>query len=160
MELAKTPAELEQRAVCVVHYGTWAQRGHHARPRDVYLTPDTRLIRGAANREHADYGTELFPRFKGGVLRIASEVARFLLSAVEPAYYQDCVKYCEAIPEVKKMEISAPDWASLVALGIRSWTERHKDAADVKFGLGTLVALGNYTGKNPSIRTYWLPSPC
>ena len=148
MELAKTPKELEQRAVCVVHYGTWAQRGHHARPQDVYLTPDTRFIRGATYRERADYGAWLFPRFKRGVLGIGSDVARFLLSPIDPEYYHKCVDYFKAIPEVKRMEVSAPDWATLVVLGVRSWTERHKDTADVKFGFATLVALGDYTGKS------------
>ncbi|RYP50909.1 hypothetical protein DL768_003669 [Monosporascus sp. mg162] len=145
MELARTPEELEKRSMCVVHYGTWAQRGHHAQPEDVYLTHDTRLFRGTSFKERPDYPSELFPDFKKGALGITSDVARFLLAAIEPKYYQQCIEYFQALPRPKRMAVSSPNWATLIVLGIRSFTERHKDTADVKFGLTTIVALGEYS---------------
>ncbi|RYP77973.1 hypothetical protein DL771_000832 [Monosporascus sp. 5C6A] len=146
MELARSPEELEKRSMCVVHYGTWAQRGHHAQPGDVYLTHDTRLFRGTSFKESPDYPSELFPDFKKGALGITSDVARFLLAAIEPKYYQECIEYFQALPKPKRMAVSSPNWATLIVLGIRSFTERHKDTADVKFGLATIVALGEYSG--------------
>ncbi|RYP91982.1 hypothetical protein DL770_001903 [Monosporascus sp. CRB-9-2] len=145
MELARSPEELEKRSMCVVHYGTWAQRGHHAQPEDVYLTHDTRLFRGTSFKERPDYGSELFPDFKKGALGITSDVARFLLAVIEPKYYQECIEYFQALPKPKRMAVSSPNWATLIVLGIRSFTERHKDTADVKFGLATIVALGEYS---------------
>ncbi|RYO98077.1 hypothetical protein DL764_007207 [Monosporascus ibericus] len=64
MELATTPQQLEERAMCIVYYGTWPSRGH-ANPEFVHLTPDTRLIMGWTERRlRAELLEEVSPRFK------------------------------------------------------------------------------------------------
>lgn len=147
LELATIPEELEQRAKCVVHYGTRGMQGH-GNPADVYLTPDTRFVRGSTSEDRPDYAEELFPVFKRGVLGISSDVARFLIMTLVPDEYKACLEIFEALPEEKKMSVSEPDWASLIVLGINSFTERHEDRSDVKYGMAALVALGEYEGEH------------
>ncbi|RYP81526.1 hypothetical protein DL769_001934 [Monosporascus sp. CRB-8-3] len=108
MELARSP-ELERRSMCVVHYRTWAQRGRHSQPEDVYLAHDTRLFRGASFKERPDYPSEIFPDFKKGALGITSDVARFLLAVIEPKCYQECVEYSQALPNPKRMAALSPN---------------------------------------------------
>ncbi|RYP74737.1 hypothetical protein DL770_007556 [Monosporascus sp. CRB-9-2] len=84
MELATTPQQLEERAMCIVHYGTWAQQGH-TNPEFVRLTPNTRLIMGGTERRsRAELLEEVLPHLKVGVLGLSSEVARFLVRHLAP----------------------------------------------------------------------------
>lgn len=145
MEKARTVKELEERAQCVVHYGTWANRGHMD-PKNVHLTADTLLYRGNTMRDRANYPMEVMPQFKRGVLGFCSEVARFLFRHVAPVEYQACLETFAALPEEKRMSVSQPDWATLFVLGINSFTERHKDRTDVKEGFACLLPLGDYEG--------------
>ncbi|RYP16762.1 hypothetical protein DL765_004939 [Monosporascus sp. GIB2] len=146
MELATNPQELEERAMCIVHYGTWAQQGH-TNPEFVHLTPDTRLIMGwTERRSRAELLEEVFPHFKVGVLGLSSEVARFVMRHLAPKEYQDCLETFRGLPKPKRMAVSRPNWATLFVLGINSFTQRHHDQNDIKNGLVSLIPMGNYTG--------------
>ncbi|RYP68488.1 hypothetical protein DL771_006640 [Monosporascus sp. 5C6A] len=68
MEKATTAEELIQRPMCVVHYGTWAMKGHMD-SKNVYLTAETRMMRGVGPEAEANYAAEAMPRFKRGVPR-------------------------------------------------------------------------------------------
>ncbi|RYP67753.1 hypothetical protein DL771_007086 [Monosporascus sp. 5C6A] len=142
MELATTPQQLEERAMCIVHYGTWAQQGH-TNPEFVHLTPDTRLIMGwTERRSRAELLEEVFPHFKVGVLGLSSEVARFLMRHLAPKEYQDCLEIFRGLPKPKRMAVSRPNWATLFVLGINSFTQRHRDQNDIKNGLVSLIPMG------------------
>ncbi|KAI0017432.1 hypothetical protein F4780DRAFT_796150 [Xylariomycetidae sp. FL0641] len=146
IEKAQCVEEIEQRAQCVVHYGTWAMKGHR-NPDDVFLTVDTLLARGRSRKVEADYVSRLLPTFTKKVLGIGSEVARFLFRSLAPKEYQECCDVFEALPEVLRVPMSTgPTFASLSVLGINSFTARHSDKTDVKFGLASLVPLGQYEG--------------
>ena len=146
LEKAESVKELEERSQCVVHYGTWAMKGQ-ANPRYVFLTPDTQLQRGLSRKVMMNFVNPLMPTFRGKVLGIGSEVARFLFSSLAPAEYQECCNVFEQLPETCRMKMSGPEFATLTVLGINSFTGRHHDKTDVKFGFASLVALGDYKGK-------------
>ncbi|KAI1076621.1 hypothetical protein F5B20DRAFT_593892 [Whalleya microplaca] len=148
IEKATTPAELEQRSMCVVHYGTWAQQGH-GDPDDVYLTDDTNLEGNGSwrrFRNRPNYARTVLPRFKRGVLGLSSEVVRFLLRTVAPKEYEECLEVFRGLPKENRIAVSPPNWATMFVLGINSFTERHKDKTDVKKGFAGLVLLGQYEG--------------
>lgn len=147
MELATTPQELQERAMCMVHYGTWAEEGR-THPQYVTLTPDTNLLMGATERRsRVNQPEKVFPHFKVGVLGLCSEVCRFLMRTLAPKEYQDCLEAFRGLPKPKRMAVSHPDWATLFVLGINSFTQRHRDENDIKHGLSSLVPMGSYTGK-------------
>lgn len=145
LELATTPQELENRPMCVTHYGTWAEKGHR-HPKQVFLTPETAYPAGTTMRAVPNYALETWPRFRTGVLGITSEVARFLMRTLALDELERCIEVFGALPEEKRMALSEPSWATLVALGINSFTGRHTDDNDVRHGLATIIALGSYTG--------------
>ncbi|CAJ2509056.1 Uu.00g140820.m01.CDS01 [Anthostomella pinea] len=147
LEKATTLEEVEQRQSCVAHYGTWAMKGH-LNPDAVTLTPDTNLYYGRPRKLFQDYVFELMPTFKENVLGLGSEVVRFLLSAMAPDEYQECCDVFKGIPDVRKMKMSEPTFATLAVLGINTYTQRHVDNNDVEFVFAGLLALGNYTGAN------------
>ncbi|KAH9886813.1 hypothetical protein F4778DRAFT_757805 [Xylariomycetidae sp. FL2044] len=62
LEKATTLQEIEQRHQCVVHYGTWAMRGH-TQPNLIYKTPDALLTRGASRKVEANVPSLIFPAF-------------------------------------------------------------------------------------------------
>ncbi|RYP46276.1 hypothetical protein DL768_007495 [Monosporascus sp. mg162] len=90
LEKAKDLKELEERHQCVVHYGTWAAKGH-GNPDHVHLTPDTGFRRGFPRYVEQIYPTKLFPIFRTKVLGLASEVARFVFESVDPKEYKECL---------------------------------------------------------------------
>lgn len=145
MEKMRSTKELEDRPQCIVHYGTWAMRGH-LNPRYLFATPDTQLHRGRSRKVAADFPSLVMPTFREKLLGIGSEVARFLFSSLAPAEYRECCDVFEQIPKQSRMEMSDPGFASLAVLGINSFTQRHKDRTDVEFGFASLVALGQYEG--------------
>ncbi|KAI0482193.1 hypothetical protein GGR56DRAFT_684736 [Xylariaceae sp. FL0804] len=145
LEKARTVAEVEQRHQCVVHYGTWAARGRR-NPDHVYPTPDAILIRGRSRAVMEDSPWVAFPIFRTKVLGLASEVARLVVSSIDPREYQECLEVFEALPEHCRMSLAEPNFVTMAVLGINAFTGRHKDATDVARGLATLVALGDYTG--------------
>ena len=146
MELARTPRELEERAMCIVHYGTWAQQGH-TDPDFVHLTEDTRLRMGwTERRSRVDYSEEVFPHFKVGVLGLSSEIARFLMRNLALREYVECVDTFRGLPKAKRMAVSRPNWATLFVFGVNSFTERHCDHNDIKHGFASLIPMGNYIG--------------
>ncbi|RYP72174.1 hypothetical protein DL770_008004 [Monosporascus sp. CRB-9-2] len=144
MELATTLQELEERASCVVHYGTWGMKGHGSR--DVFLTADTKLEMAASARMRGDYSRKIFPQLKRGAFGISSEVARFVFSSVAPREYDECIEAFRGLAREDRMGVSAPNWATLCVLGINSFTERHVDKNDIKYGFASLIPLGDYKG--------------
>ncbi|KAI1866012.1 uncharacterized protein JN550_007990 [Neoarthrinium moseri] len=70
LEKARSLKELEKRYQCVVHYGTWAMKGH-THPDEVWLTENTVLGRGRPRAVHENYVGLLFLRFKRYVLGLA-----------------------------------------------------------------------------------------
>lgn len=146
MELATAPQELQERAMCIVHYGTWGEQGHTS-PKDVHLTPDTQLLMGWTERRmRVNQPEKVFRNFKVGVLGLSSEVSRFLIRHLAPKEYRDCVEAFRGLPKSKRMAVSRPNWATLFVLGINSFTQRHRDENDIKNGLSSLIPLGNYAG--------------
>ncbi|RYP41504.1 hypothetical protein DL767_001009 [Monosporascus sp. MG133] len=145
MEKATTAEELIQRPMCVVHYGTWAMKGH-MNPKNVYLTAETRMMRGVGPGAEANYAAEAMPRFKRGVLGLSSEVVRLIFRSIAPKEYEDCMEVFKALPKEKRMSLSQPTFTTLCVLGINSFTERHRDRTDVRYGFAGLVPLGDYTG--------------
>ncbi|KAI1077664.1 hypothetical protein F5B20DRAFT_592706 [Whalleya microplaca] len=145
MELAITPQELEERPMCVVHYGTWAMKGH-PNPKDIYLTPDTLLQRGASEKVKPNQAPRVFSHFKFGVLGISSEVARFLMRHLAPKEYEACIETFNGLPRSDRMAVSRPNWATLIVFGVNSFTQRHCDKHDIKHGFASLIPLGNYSG--------------
>ena len=146
MELATTPLELQERAMCIVHYGTWAEQGH-TNPKHVYLTPDTQLLMGWTERRmRVNQPEKAFRDFKVGVLGLSAEISRFLIRHLAPKEYQDCLETFQGLPKSKRMAVSRPNWATLFVLGINSFTQRHRDENDIRNGLSSLVPMGNYTG--------------
>ncbi|RYP73842.1 hypothetical protein DL769_004143 [Monosporascus sp. CRB-8-3] len=146
IEKATTLEEIEQRQQCVVHYGTWAMKGRH-NPDRVWSTVDTLFERGASRKVLENYPRLLMPTFTQYVLGLGSEVVRFL-STLAPDEYQTCCDVFNALPGLQKMNMSEPTFATLVALGINSYTQRHTDQTDVNYGFAGLVPLGNYKGGN------------
>ncbi|RYP57576.1 hypothetical protein DL769_009402 [Monosporascus sp. CRB-8-3] len=144
MELATTLQELEERASCVVHYGTWGMKGHGSR--DVFLTADTKLEMAASARMRGDYSRKIFPQLKRGAFGISSEVARFVFSSVAPREYDECIEAFRGLAREDRISISSPNWATLCVLGINSFTERHVDKNDIKHGFASLIPLGDYKG--------------
>ncbi|KAI1074734.1 hypothetical protein F5B20DRAFT_595935 [Whalleya microplaca] len=124
IELATTIKELEERAMCVVHL----------------------LHRAVIESDGPDYPNEILPKFRRGVLGLTSEVARFLVAALAPKYYDECIESWDFLPEEKRLPVSEPNWSTLMVLGYNSFTERHADSGDLKFGFAVLVALGAYEG--------------
>ena len=146
MELVKTPQELEERAMCIVHYGTWAEKGQ-TNPEFVHLTEDTKLRMGwSERRSRVDYTEEAFPHFKVGVLGLCSEVSRFLVRTLALKEYVECVDTFRGLPEAKRMAVSRPNWITLFVLGVNSFTEKHADKNDIKQGLASLIPMGDYKG--------------
>lgn len=145
LEKATTLEEIEQRQQCVVHYGTWAMKGRHS-PSMVWRTPDTKLVRGHPKKVFEDYVDNLMPTFTGSVLGLGSEVIRYLFRTIAPEEYQNCCDVFDALPDRQKMHMAEPTFATLAVLGINSYTQRHADVNDVKFGFAGLLALGSYEG--------------
>ncbi|CAJ2507121.1 Uu.00g083070.m01.CDS01 [Anthostomella pinea] len=137
LEKAQTLQEIEQRHQCVVHYGTWAPQGH-TNPDNVGLTPDTRVNRGLPRWSQHNFPEEAFPIFRENILGIGSEVARFIFETIDPV---EC-----ALNETRRMNLSAPNLSTLTVLGLNSFTGRHRDQTDIKHGLASLVAMGQYDG--------------
>ncbi|RYP05507.1 hypothetical protein DL764_003767 [Monosporascus ibericus] len=133
LENATTLKEIEQRQQCVVHYGTWAMKGRH-NPDRVWSTVDTLFERGASRKILENLPRVLMPTFTQYVLGLGSEVVRFLFSTLVPDEYQTCCDVFNALPDLQKMNRSEPTFATLVALGINSYTQRHTDQTDVDFG--------------------------
>ncbi|KAK7966495.1 uncharacterized protein PG986_000772 [Apiospora aurea] len=77
---------------------------------------------------------------------LASEAVRFLFSAMAPDEYAECLDVYKALPGGFKTPLSEPTFSTLFVLGINSYTQRHLDKTDVKFGFASLVGLGSYTG--------------
>ncbi|RYP39850.1 hypothetical protein DL767_001969 [Monosporascus sp. MG133] len=146
MEKAATPQELEERASCVVHYGTWTNKGH-SNPATVFLTADTLLAMGPTPRQRFRADHVVMPRFKQA-LGLVSDIARLLLRTMAPEEYNECIETFRALPKPMRMSVSVPNWVTLFALGINTFTERHCDKTDVKHGFAALLPLGNYTGGN------------
>ncbi|RYO80996.1 hypothetical protein DL762_007366 [Monosporascus cannonballus] len=142
MGLATNPRELEERAICRVHYGSWGQQGH-TNPEFIHLTPDTRLIMGWTERWlRAELLEEVFPHFRVGVLGLSSEVARFVMRHLALKEYQDCLETFRGLPKPKRMAVSRPNWATLFVLGINSFTRRHHGQNGIKNGLVSLIPMG------------------
>jgi hypothetical protein len=149
LERATSLEEIEQRQQCVVHYGTWAMKGHR-NPDMVWKTVDTKLQRATPAKVQEDIVSPLMPTFTEDVLGLGSEPIRFLLSSMAPDEYRDNCDVFQALPENVKMKMSEPTFASLAVLGINTYTARHSDTNDVTFGLAGLLALGNYCGMSAS----------
>ncbi|RYP68790.1 hypothetical protein DL770_008372 [Monosporascus sp. CRB-9-2] len=145
LEKAKDLKELEERHQCVVHYGTWAAKGH-GNPDHVHLTPDTGFRRGFPRYVEQIYPTKLFPIFRTKVLGLASEVVRFVFESVDPKEYQECLNVFNALSDTDRIDLSSPTFSTLTVVGINTFTGRHRDKNDVHFGLASLVSLGSYTG--------------
>ncbi|KAK8040879.1 hypothetical protein PG994_013886 [Apiospora phragmitis] len=62
-----------------------------------------------------------------------------------PDEYAKCLDVYRALPKEFKTPISEPTFSTLFVLGINSYTQRHLDKTDVKFGFASLVGLGSYT---------------
>ncbi|KAH9898988.1 hypothetical protein F4778DRAFT_181082 [Xylariomycetidae sp. FL2044] len=147
LEKAETLEEIEERQQCVVHYGTWAMKGRR-NPDRLWKTTDTRLYRGRPRAEVEDFPGLLMHTFLENVLGLGSEAVRFLLSTMAPDEYRECCEVYKHVPDLQKVKMSEPTFATLAVLGINSYTQRHVDDNDVDFGLPGLLALGNYEGGN------------
>jgi hypothetical protein len=64
-----------------------------------------------------------------------------------PEENHDCCDVFRVLPDIVKMKMSEPTFATLAVLGINAFTARHSDTNDVTFGLAGLLALGNYSGE-------------
>lgn len=145
LERARTLEELKARFSCVVHYGVWAMKGH-TNPLHIWKTPDTLFNRYAFRKVQENYALKLMPTFTTKVLGLGSEVARFLLRNAAPKEYGEAVAIFRDLPAEEKVVMSEPTFATLAVLGVNSFTARHSDETDVKFGFASLVALGEYSG--------------
>jgi hypothetical protein len=116
-------------------------------PDDVFPTVDTSLHRALPRAVVANKVVLAFPIFREKVLGLGSEVVRYLFSTVAPEEYEECCEVFKALPETVRMKMSEPTFSTLAVLGINSFTQRHVDVTDVKFGFASLVALGDYTGR-------------
>ncbi|KAI1264948.1 hypothetical protein F5Y18DRAFT_436380 [Xylariaceae sp. FL1019] len=168
LEKAESIEEIYQRHQCVVHYGTWARKMEHLdpilmycrevltlpdgvekgheNPDHIFKTPDTLFRRATTERECFMLVDQGFSTFREKVLGLGSEVARYLFQMMAPEEYEECCRVYNALPEESRMKISEPTFATLAVLGINTFTQRHVDRTDVKFGFASLVALGDYTG--------------
>ncbi|RYO97838.1 hypothetical protein DL765_011049 [Monosporascus sp. GIB2] len=145
MELATALQELEERASCVVHYGTWGTKGHGSM--DAFLTADTNLEIAASARMRGGYSRKIFPQLKRGAFGISSEVARLVFSSVAPREYGECIEAFRGLAGDDRMGVSAPNWATLCVLGINSFPERHVDKHDIERGLASLILPGQPQGR-------------
>ncbi|KAK8036700.1 hypothetical protein PG993_008683 [Apiospora rasikravindrae] len=145
LEKATTLEEVEKRVQCVVHYGTWAMLGNH-NPDRLHKTLDSKLTRGMPRRVLEDVPYHVFPTFTTKAVGLASEAVRFLFSTMAPDEYAKCLDVYKALPDDLKTPLSEPTFSTLFVLGINSYTQRHRDTTDVKFGFASLVGLGSYTG--------------
>lgn len=115
-------------------------------PDGVFPTVDTTLHRGLPRAVVENRIVMAFPIFREKVLGLGSEVVRYLFSTMAPEEYEECCQVYKALPETVRMKMSEPTFSTLAVLGINSFTQRHVDTTDVKFGFASLVALGDYTG--------------
>ncbi|KAK8066589.1 hypothetical protein PG997_013336 [Apiospora hydei] len=145
LEKATTLKEVEKRVQCVVHYGTWAMKGR-LNPDHIHKTLDSRLARGLPRKVLEDIPSQVFPIFTTKAVGLASEAVRFLFSTMAPDEYAKCLDVYKALPDGFKTRLSEPTFSTLFVLGINSYTQRHLDKTDVKFGFASLVGLGSYTG--------------
>ncbi|KAK7911276.1 hypothetical protein PG985_013757 [Apiospora marii] len=146
LEKATTLKEVEKRVQCVVHYGTWTMKGR-TNPDHVWKTPDSKLSTGLPRRRLLeDIPSQVFPVFTTKAVGLASEAVRFLFSTMAPDEYTKCLDVYRALPDDFKVPLSEPTFSTLFVLGVNSYTQRHSDKTDIKFGFASLVGLGSYTG--------------
>ncbi|KAK8031926.1 hypothetical protein PG990_001660 [Apiospora arundinis] len=150
LEKATTLKEVEERVQCVVHYGTWAMKGH-VNPDHIFKTIDTRLARSLPRRILYDIPSQVLPMFTEEAVGLASEAVRFLFSTMAPDEYTKCLDVYKALPENNRVPLSKPTFSTLFVLGINSYTQRHSDNTDVKFGFASLVGLLPPKPKDPWI---------
>ncbi|KAK6833549.1 hypothetical protein PG987_008243 [Apiospora arundinis] len=134
LEKAPTLKEVEERVQCVVHYGTWAMKGH-ANPDHIFKTIDTRLTRSLPRRTLYDIPSQVLPIFTEEAVGLALEAVRFLFSTMAPDEYTKYLHIYKALPENNRVPLSEPTFSTLFVLGINSYTQRHSDNTDVQVWL-------------------------
>ncbi|KAK8003857.1 cytoskeleton assembly control protein sla1 [Apiospora arundinis] len=125
----------------------------HVNPDHIFKTIDTKLARSLPRRILYDIPSQVLPIFTEEAVGLASEAVRFLFSTMAPDEYTKCLDVYKALPENNRVPLSEPTFSTLFVLGINSYTQRHPDNTDVKFGFASLVGLGSYTGKITQLGT-------
>lgn len=93
---------------------------------------------------------ELFPDFCTSVLGMAAKMIRFLLEPLDPEHFQECQEIFRGLGDAQKVPHSSREenFLSLFALGINSYTQRHRDTNDIAEGMTGLVTFGSYVGES------------
>ncbi|KAK8131753.1 hypothetical protein PG984_008191 [Apiospora sp. TS-2023a] len=161
-----TVTGLPQAKMAVAHYGCWSVKGDPNGKR-VFRTPDARFGR---NTDAQYWPSELFDGyFCPAVLGKATEILRLLVAPLDPDCYDLCRRIFQQLLPRHRLETTADvdedDFLSLFAMGVNSYTQRHRDTKDMHGGLAGLLTLGSYTGGNLcvpqlGIKTRYAPGAC
>ncbi|KAK8047351.1 hypothetical protein PG996_015415 [Apiospora saccharicola] len=123
-------------------------------PDHVWKTPDSKLSTGLPRRRLLeDIPSQVFPVFTTKAVGLASEAVRFLFSTMAPYEYTKCLDVYRALPDDFKVPLSEPTFSTLFVLRVNSYTQRHSDKNDIKFGFASLVGLGSYTERWSTLST-------